>query len=78
MAADRQPEPTAAQERRRWYVPRSFRVGKSRKVHLGVERRDNIIVLACGMAGYIGSDWLIPTDDEYEEVTCGHCLRATA
>ena len=59
-----------------YVVPRSFRVGGGSKVHVGTHRRDEIIVLACGMAGVVGSDWLIPTEDRYEEVTCGHCLRA--
>ena len=65
------------EERRRWYVPRSFTVGAGTKVHLGTQRKDEIILLACGMSGYIGSPWLVPTDDPLEEITCGHCLRAT-
>ncbi len=63
-------------EKSRWYVPRSFRVGKGRKIHVGVQRKGDIIVLACGMAGYVGSDWLHPTFDPHQEVTCGHCLKA--
>lgn len=59
-----------------WRVPRSYRVGKSWKVHLGVRRKGDTIVLACGMAGFVGSKWLAPTVDPYEEITCGHCLRA--
>lgn len=67
------PESKAAS---RWYVPRSFTVGKGRKVHVGVRRRGPIIHLGCGMTGVAGSDWLVPTDDPFEPVTCGHCLRS--
>jgi hypothetical protein len=60
-----------------WYVPRSFWAGHGRKVHVGVRRMDNRIYLACGMSGAIGLNWLTPTRDPYENVTCKHCLRAT-
>ena len=57
-------------------VPSNFYAGLSdKRVHRGIERRGDVVYLACGMAGTaIGRpQWLYPTG---RPVTCKTCVRA--
>lgn len=62
---------TARDSEFRVRVPHGFYAGAGAKVHLGYERRGDVVMLACGMSGHAW--WLTATD---RAVNCGSCLRS--